>query len=539
MKFGAIPVDEAEGAILAHGARAGSVSFSKGRLLSASDIAALREAGVEQVFAARIEQGDVGEDEAAGRIASSLSGAGFSARTAATGRVNLYADAAGVFIVDAGIIGRINAVDPAITIATLRHHIAVAAGQMVATVKIIPFAVGETLVEKAAAICQDGEAMAVHAFSARRIGLIQTRLEGTRDKVLDKTVRVMAERLSRSASLVAAEERIAHDVGALADTIREQIANHDLVIVFGASATSDADDVIPSAIARAGGDIIRVGMPVDPGNLITLGQVDGKPVIGAPGCARSPRENGFDWVLDRIIAGLAVGGLDIEAMGVGGLLAEIPARPRPRETAAISAKPDIHAVLLAAGRSSRMGGPNKLLAMFDGVTLIRRMADTLIAAGLDIAVVTGHQSGRIEAVLDGLEIAFTHNPDFADGLSSSLKAGVRSLAATADGAMIVLADMPGLSAADIRSLCDAFQAAGGQSIVRATHGGKRGNPVILPRQVFAMIEHLTGDTGARGLIEAGYAPVVDVEIGRAASMDVDTPELLSAAGGVLPDGDAH
>ncbi len=104
-----------------------------------------------------------------------------------------------------------------------------------------------------------------------------------------------------------------------------------MVIVFGASALCDFDDVIPAAIRAAGGEVLRAGMPVDPGNLLVLGRLGETPVIGAPGCARSPKENGFDWVLDRLIAGLDVTSDDIAGMGVGGLLMEIPTRPQPRE----------------------------------------------------------------------------------------------------------------------------------------------------------------------------------------------------------------
>ena len=118
---------------------------------------------------------------------------------------------------------------------------------------------------------------------------------------------------------------------AVADAIKDLLAASDMAIVFGASAMCDFDDVIPAAIRAAGGEVIRAGMPVDPGNLMVLGRIGGKTVIGAPGCARSPKENGFDWVLDRLLAGIDVTGRDIAGMGVGGLLMEIASRPQPRE----------------------------------------------------------------------------------------------------------------------------------------------------------------------------------------------------------------
>jgi molybdenum cofactor cytidylyltransferase len=487
MKFGPVAIGEAEGAFLAHSTLAGELRLRKGHRLTAGDIAALREAGVASVIAAKLDADDLGEDEAATRIARALKFRAVEAKPSATGRVNLHAKLAGIFTVERRIIDAINAIDPAITIATLAEHAPVAAGQMVATVKIIPFAAPAAMVDKAVAIA--------------------------------------AERALRAA----------HEEEAVAKAIRELAQESDMVILFGASAMSDPGDVIPAAIRAAGGTVIRAGMPVDPGNLLVLGELDGKPVLGAPGCARSPKENGFDWVLDRIAAGVPVGGDDIAGMGVGGLLMEIPTRPQPRETVPRpAAEPKLAAVLLAAGRSSRMGGPNKLFAEFDGEALVHRTASRLMnGAGRKVIVVTGHQGARIRDALAGLNVEIVDNPDFANGLASSLKAGIAQVPADADGALIALADMPGVTAGDFDRLAAAFRRHGGRAIVRATHAGKRGNPVILPRALFPEVAKLEGDTGARAIVESGAAEVVDVELGAAASLDVDTPEAMLSAGGVL------
>jgi molybdenum cofactor cytidylyltransferase len=215
---------------------------------------------------------------------------------------------------------------------------------------------------------------------------------------------------------------------------------------------------------------------------------------------------------------------------------EIPTRPQPREPLPAKAEPKVDIVLLAAGRSSRMGGPNKLLALFDGEPLVRRTAERALGSkASNTIVVTGHQRERVRNALAGLDITLADNPDFADGLSSSLKAGIARIAADAAGAMIVLGDMPGISSADLDRLIGAFRNSGGRSVVRAAHQGKRGNPVLLPRSLFPAIAHLEGDTGARHLVEAEGLDVVDVEIGKAASVDVDTREALEGAGGVLQD----
>ncbi|CAG0981249.1 Nicotine blue oxidoreductase [Rhizobiaceae bacterium] len=536
MKFGPVPLDKSEGAILAHAVDAGERRLRKAHVLAKDDIDALRAAGVAEVIAAVLSPDDVGEDAAATRLAQALSFSGIEAKPAATGRVNLHATAAGVFKVDKAIVDAFNAVDPAVTIATLADLARVGDGQMVATVKIIPFAVPEEVVARAAAAVSGGAIFSVHAFRPHRVGMIQTVLPGLKASVLDKTVRITEARLVRSGSQLSGERRSAHDAAAVAAAIGAVAGDCDLVVVFGASAMCDPDDVIPAAIRMAGGEVLRAGMPVDPGNLLVLGRLADKPVLGAPGCARSPKENGFDWVLDRLVAGIDVAAADIAGMGVGGLLMEIPTRPQPREAANPALAARVYAVVLAAGRSSRMGGPNKLLALFDGRPLVRVTTERAMASrAAGTVVVTGHQADRVAASLAGLGVSLAANPHFAEGLSSSLKAGVAALPADAAGALVVLGDMPGVSVRDLDRLIEAFRAAGGTAIVRATHRGKRGNPVVLPRALFAEVATLEGDTGARHLVEAEGATVIDVEIGEAAFVDVDTPDAMARAGGVLQD----
>lgn len=534
MRFGPLPLDRAQCALLAHSLSVPGLRLKKAHRLTASDIAALRTAGIETIIGAVLETGDVPEDEAAARLAAALSIDGCEIREPATGRVNIHAREAGVFTVDRAVIDAINGIDPALTIATLAPFDAVQAGQMVATVKIIPFAAPETALKSAIDAARAGHAFAVRAFQPRRVAVIQTTLPGVKQGVLDKTARVTRDRLSRSHSILQTELRVPHEGAALADALSNIDPANDLVLIFGASALCDWDDVIPAAIRRAGGTVERAGMPVDPGNLLVLGSLAGRTVIGAPGCARSPKPNGFDWVLDRLIADIPVTASDIAAMGVGGLLMEIPVRPQPRETTASAEQKIVHAAILAAGRSSRMHGPNKLLAEFDGKPLIRRVAEAVLSSHVDAThIVLGHQRDRIAAALDGLDLAFVDNRDYADGLSTSLKAAERALPTDVSGLLVVLGDMPGVTANAIDAMLDAFARSGGQAIIRATDAGKRGNPVLLPRALFAEIERIEGDTGARHLVEGTSLPVIDVELGSAASLDLDTQDAVRLAGGKI------
>ena len=330
MKFGALPIDEAEGAFLAHAVRAGDLVLKKGRVLDGSDLQRLREAGIETVTAARLAAGDVAEDEAAARIADTAAGDHVEIRAPFTGRVNLFAAKPGLLTLDGKRIDRLNHIDEAITIATLPPFSNVREGQMVATVKIIPFAVPEAKLAEALALAGEieGGLLRLAPFRPLAVQLVQTRLPSVKDSVLDKTVGVTASRITALGGRLIGESRSAHDVGALADRLTS--AQGDLVLIAGASAITDRRDVLPAAIEAAGGEILHLGMPVDPGNLLLLARLGGRPVLGLPGCARSPRPNGFDWVLQRLFAGLEVTRDDVMGMGVGGLLTEIESRPQPR-----------------------------------------------------------------------------------------------------------------------------------------------------------------------------------------------------------------
>ncbi len=340
MRFGDISIDEALGSILVHSTRAGSKRLKKGRILTEPDLDALREAGIASVTAVTLDAGDVHEDQAAKRVAEAAAGLGGAASVPAqsisapfTGRVNLIADAAGVAKIDAAAIDELNLVDEAITIATVPPFAVVQPGQMVATIKVIPFAAPEDLVARCEDIARRARPMiSVAPFKAKRAAFIQTRLKDTKESVLDKTTAVMTARLDKVGAALAAEMRVPHEASALADAISELNAKEapDLIFIAGASAITDRRDVIPSAIEQAGGTVDHFGMPVDPGNLLLFGTLRGVPVVGMPGCARSPKLNGFDWVLERLAADIPVTRADIMKMGAGGLLKEIETRPQPR-----------------------------------------------------------------------------------------------------------------------------------------------------------------------------------------------------------------
>ena len=352
--------------------------------------------------------------------------------------------------------------------------------------------------------------------------------------MIEKTLKITAERLAPAGAAIVAERRVPHDREALAKALDEVLkAGAELAIVFGASAIADRRDVIPAALEEIGGTVEHFGMPVDPGNLMMIGAAAGRPVIGAPGCARSPKENGFDWVLMRLLAGLPVPREDITGLGVGGLLMEIVTRPQPREEPLPSERESslaIAAIVLGAGRSSRMGGPNKLLAEINGKPLIRMVTEQALASrARPVLVVTGHQRERVEAALAGLPVQLVHNPHFADGLGTSLKAGIAALQPNIDGVIVCLGDMPQVDAALIDRLIGAVDPDKGALIAVPVIEGKRGNPVVWSRRFFHDLMTVEGDIGARYLIGRYAEAVAEVPVdGTAALTDVDTPEAFAA-----------
>ena len=532
MKFGGVPPREAEGAVAVHSIRKDGMVLKKGTLIGKAEIAALEAAKVSEIVVARLEPGDVSEDIAAAEIAATVAGEGVHVDRAFTGRANLFAEHAGVLVVDKTGVDALNDVDPAITFATLNAYAPVVAGKMIATVKIIPFAVSGEARDKALAAVRTAKPIVrVAPFKVARIGIISTLLPGLAEKVIEKTLRVTEERLAPAGATIVAEKRVPHETKALAKALDEVLkAGAEMVVVFGASAIADTRDVIPAAVEAVGGRIEHFGMPVDPGNLMLVAEANGRPVLGAPGCARSPKENGFDWILMRLLAGLPIKRSDITGLGVGGLLMEIVTRPQPRAVPVPEKGHRIAGLVLAAGRSTRMGGPNKLLEEINGKPLVRIVAEHALASrAKPVIVVTGHQRERVEHALAGLPVTFAHNPDFADGLSTSLKAGIKAVPADADGAIVTLGDMPQVTATLIDRLIAAFDPERGALVVIPTIEGKRGNPVLWARRFFSDLLAVEGDVGARHLI-SGYAEAVtEVPVEDAAALtDVDTPEALIA-----------
>lgn len=540
MKFGATPLDEARGAILAHSQRVGDKVIRKGSLLDDAAIGALRDAGHSEVICARLEPGDVPEDEAADRLATPLVSPLIARSRAATGRVNLLAEVPGLLRIDIAKVDRLNAIDEALTVGTLPDYAVVAPRDLVATIKIIPFSVPGTVLSVAEAVArQGGSPLTVHPFHHLKVGLVVTELPGLKDSVTEKTIAVTEQRITQLTGTLLPAIRCPHQEEAVGRALESLIADGaELLLVIGASAVVDRRDVGPAGIVRAGGEIVHFGMPVDPGNLICIGRIGERPALVLPGCARSPKLNGIDFVLTRLFAGLSVTGREVMQMGVGGLLKEIDTRPLPREKAPATPRsgaaprsaPTIAAIVMAAGRSRRMAPHNKLLVTDkSGKPMIARVVDNVLSSkARPILVVTGHQAEQVEQALGGRPIRYVHAANYADGLSASLKEGIAAVPPECSAAVVCLGDMPLVTGRMIDRLMSMYDPDEGRLIVMPTFRGKQGNPMLWDRRFFQEILEITGDSGARFLVGKHADVVVEVEMADDAVLrDFDTTESLA------------
>ncbi len=411
---------------------------------------------------------------------------------------------------------------------------------MVATLKIIPFAVsGESMAKAEALIREPSPAFTLKPFRKLSVGLILTTLPQLKEAAVTHTIMATQSRITSRGGSMLPSLQTPHETKPLTEAIESLMTDKaDLILISGASAVTDRLDVAPAAIVAAGGRITHFGMPVDPGNLICFGEIEHTPAIILPGCARSPKLNGIDWVLDRIFAGEPVGPLDVAHMGIGGLLTEMDARPAPRLAAvergtgaAPKALPWFAAMVLAAGASTRMMPVNKLLAVMpDGRRMIEQTVDNVLASKIrPVLVVTGHQEREIRNALAGKAVSFVQAPDYAHGMAASLHAGIAALAGNISAVLICLGDMPLVPPALLNRIVAAYNPTEGREIVLPVFDGQRGNPVLWGKRLFPELLKLGGDAGGRQILQnyMEFVAEVPVEID-AVLRDFDTPEALAA-----------
>lgn len=483
--------------------------MAKGTQITAEMIAQLQAADVRTITVAQLDTNDVHEDKAAHELALALGGKHVTLSTARTGRVNLHADAEGLFSFDRDSLLALNAVDERITCATLDENRWVTKGRMLATIKIIPYAVPRVQLDKVLDIVADtGQQLSIHPAHPKTVALIQTRLSSLKESVLDKTFEVTRQRLRQRGSLLLMERRCEHTVKSLCATI-EDVMKHtpDCLMIAGASAISDRADVIPQSIEQAGGNVQRFGVPIDPGNLLLLAEIEGTTVLGAPGCARSPKDNGLDRVLDRLVCELPVHNEWLNTLSIGGLLDEDVTRPAlrrevsPMRSGAV--KRQIGALVLAAGnaRSTERNIPSPAskspLDMWRGTPIVEQVLDQVQTMAFEkTVVVTGQNHTDIADLLVQDATLLVNNPDWEKGLGYSIATGMKQML-DCDAVIVFLGNTPPVLAGTVEQLQQHYLTHPETRMLVPKHEGTSGNPVLISNVFFDALLALRGESGAR------------------------------------------
>ena len=517
MYFGNISLDKSEGNILAHTLNVNNKRLSKGKIISKEDIKLLKNSGLDSIICAVPNKNDIHEDKIAKILGKLFINKSIIIEDPYTGRVNLLAKKTGLIIIDEKIINKFNATSQHITIATLKNYSKVNKGDMIATIKIIPFYVNSTILKKINNIYLRNS-LNINPFKQKKVGLILSHSEKANlklNKISIERINNRLENLNSSLTKVITCKHDSHSISKNIIILKKEKIN--LILILGASAIVDIKDKIPEAIQLAKGSIIRFGMPVDPGNLLLLGKLKNIYVIGLPGCARSPSLNGFDWILERLIVDTHISSKNISDMGVGGLLKTIN-----KDKSNIK-KYNISNIILAAGQSKRMKEKNKLLININNKKMIENVIHSATKSNANNNIlVLGHQNEKIQKYVNN-NITITINKEYKKGLSSSLKKGISALPEDCDGAIIILGDMPIITSNLINNLIKNFDPKNNKYIVAPTYNGKRGNPILIGRKYFPDILNLKGDKGAKNILNKNSKYINNIPQKNSFSLiDIDT-----------------
>ncbi len=531
MKFEKIKTTDAIGTVLGHTHRLKtdqgiSQRLSKGTLLNAKHIDMLLQAEVDSVMVAVLETDDILENSAVERLARLFQGAGVGVESPRQGRCNLYALHRGVLDYDVSLIHRLNALDWRVGMA-IEYGGVIEAGTVFASIKVIPYAVPRSVLDAWELELKSGSGVEMYPLRRRHVALIVSQ-HSDQPSSIQRIVDVHRSRIEGLGSQIDRVCRCEHTVASIAQSLQSVVTEGwDLVLFYGATAVVDVDDVLPLAIRSVGGEVERVGMPVEPGNMLLLGRMLECPIIGVPRCAQHIQQSGLDLVLARALSGASLSSVDISRLGVGGYLKNNPSTVVPKEPGH-----KIGAVVLMAGLSSRMKGANKLSMSIptpdeDGHTTVavQTVKGILSAGYAPVVVVTGHQETEIRELLQGLPVRFVHNPAFADGMGTSI-AKAFSVLSGWDAGLLALGDMPFVSPTILKEMYQRSMESP-EHIVVPVHNGRRGHPIVFPSSLFAELQQCTGDVGARSVLQSHQDIIERVNVSDTSIFwDVDTEDLL-------------
>ena len=302
------------------------IKISKGTIINKNLLDLLLLNNVEHIKCAKLDDDEIDENLSVHEISKKIIASKKSniiIQDPKNGRCNLVSSVDGVIVFQPNQLFSINSVTNDIGIASLKAFSKVKKNQIVASIKAIPFGIKKNNLQNIINVCQ--ECFKILPFQKKNIHLIQTTNQNTRAKVLEKTLEVTKDRLSSCGNKKIVEKKCSHEIKSICEQLKKSVnEDADIILIFGTSAISDINDTIPQSIIEINGTILRLGMPVEPGNLILLAEIEISKkhisIIGMPGCARSKKENGVDWILWRKLCDLKISSDDINHMGNGGLL---------------------------------------------------------------------------------------------------------------------------------------------------------------------------------------------------------------------------
>ena len=302
------------------------IKISKGTIIDKNLLDLLLLNNVKHVKCAKLDDDEIDENSSVHEISKKIIASKKSniiIQDPKNGRCNLVSSVDGIFTFQPNQLFSINSVTNDIGIASLKAFSKVKKNQIVASIKAIPFGIKKNNLQNIINVCQ--ECFKILPFQKKNIHLIQTTNQNTRAKVLEKTLEVTKDRLLSCGNNLIVEKKCSHEIKSICKQLKKSVnEDADIILIFGTSAISDINDIIPQSILEINGTILRLGMPVEPGNLILLAEIKISKkhisIIGMPGCARSKKENGVDWILWRKLCDLKISSDDINHMGDGGLL---------------------------------------------------------------------------------------------------------------------------------------------------------------------------------------------------------------------------
>lgn len=325
-----IPVEQAQGMVLCHDitrivpGEGKGPAFRKGHVIEAEDIPVLLRLGKEHIYVWDLAEGLLHEDDAAERIAAAIAGPGVTLTQPCEGRINLLADRRGLLKIDVDTLTRLNAIEE-VTIATIHGDAAVSPGQMLAGTRVVPLVVDKARIERVEAVAAEaGPVVTVRPFRPLRVGVVTTGGEVFHGRIKDKFGPVLRRKFDDLGCSVLRQVIVPDDREMTVRAISQLLADGAEMIAVTGGMSVDPDDLSPSSIRAAGGEVVTYGSPTFPGAMFMLAYIGDVPVVGLPGCVMYHKASIFDLTVPRLVAGERLSRMDIVRLGHGGLCAMCP-----------------------------------------------------------------------------------------------------------------------------------------------------------------------------------------------------------------------